>query len=109
MSGGFLLQVIEIQCLRLSYSLLFYIVCNLPAVANLVLQYDIVNHAQRQTGKLLILYFALVRGLNQYLERLLESLYNMLMVKIKYMLAINSLFKHGFFRSAILYLYLFVS
>lgn len=42
---------------------------------------DIVEHAQRQTGKVLILYSALVvRGLNQYPERLLESLLNILMV-----------------------------
>lgn len=41
-----------------------------------------VKHAQRQIGKVLTLYFALVRGLNQYLEKRLESLLNMLMVKL---------------------------
>lgn len=45
-------------------------------------QYDIVDHAQRQIGQVLILYSALVRGLNQYLETLLESLLNILMVNI---------------------------
>lgn len=48
----------------------------------MLFQYDIVNHAQRQIGRVLIPYFVLVRGLNQYLERRLESLLNMLMVKL---------------------------
>lgn len=44
----------------------FYM-CNI--YANVLFQYDIVNLAQTQIGKVLILYFALVRSLNQYLER----------------------------------------
>lgn len=59
--------------------------------ANVLFRYDIVDHAQRQIGKVLILYSALVRDLNQYLEKLLESLLNILMVSS--LLVINSLFE----------------